>query len=415
MTQHFRGFEIPDFIVLTICQTVQIARDLLGAQEYVLQLAAKMDWARSRLMAADIAVADLCFTPEGLGDYAEIRPGLHNIPLPMGSPTDLLDIGIQILGADQTPLALLRLEKVQAGWATRQRLSGLGHVMSLLNAQFAALSQGPAIVATPMLRLVTLLRDVDAQAVSHGLSGFLRVLAGEQPSRVEIMAMQIGGLAESAIPCLQNCDVALSETAQLLLDQAGIGRTVHPVEITLNPGGDLAAPVLPSPESLSPFARVRIVEQNFDVAEADASERLWFRPSEAAGRWLPLANGTADGWTAIAAEILAETRDITHDYAQMHLIRRRDLPTDEIAEAYELAGVIWWLRSAEAGAEARLEGGAWKRCNLQAEHPAKSRALEALSQLDADIVCRLSDQARDWAHRMAHAVQVTPYMGVAAE
>ena len=415
MTQQSRTPEILETLVLNIREAAQTARALVGAQTCQLHLTAEMDWARARLTGAGLVLAAKTLLPEDLGPPNSIAPGVRKLPLPVGSPTDLLDIGVDITGSPTTAVAMLHLEKVQAGWATRENLAGLDNLMSLLNRQFLALEHGPKIVAEPMLRLVTLLRDLDDQAVSHSLSGLLRVLAGQQPSRVEVMAMRICGLADSLQPCLEDRDVALSDVTQVLLDRSGIGRTARPVEFSPYAGGWSAEPAIAPPASVVPFARVRIVEQDFDVAEAENSDRLWFRAQGEVEGWIPLANGSADGWTAIAAEILSQTRDITNEYAQMHLIRRRDIRTEEVAEAYELGGVIWWLRAGERGSEARLDGCDWQDCTTEPGLSVKARALKALLQLDADIVSGLSEQARDWAHRMAHSVQVAPYIGIAAE
>jgi hypothetical protein len=415
MTAPFRSPEILDLLALNIRDASEIARALVGAQDHRLHLGPELEWVRARLSATGLALSDAPLDPAASAADPFLPRGIIKLPMPAGSPTDCQDIGIDIDSASGAPLAMLQLGQVPAGWATRDRLRGLERLRALLKGQLDALAGGPGIVAATMLRLVTLLRELDDNAVSHSFAGLLSILAGKQPNRVEVMAMRICGLAGTPSSRSDGNEIVLSNVAVDLLDQAGMGRSSVPMAFISMADGSAPNMKVVVPQSLVPFARARIVERDYDVAEDDQSAHLWFRPAGTQDIWSPLANNSSDGWTAIAAEILNQTSDITVEFAQMHLIRRRDLPTDEVAEAYDLNGTIWWLRDGETGLEARLDGGHWQFCAMDQDMPAKRRALTALLQIDPGISERLTDQVREWARRMAHAVHVVPYMAIAAE
>jgi hypothetical protein len=97
------------------------------------------------------------------------------------------------------------------------------------------------------------------------------------------------------------------------------------------------------------------------------------------------------------------------------VIRRRDIATEEVAEIYDLHGLIWWLRQGESGPEARLDGGDWTLYPAPDHSEGKARAIDVLFHLVPDLSDQLKDKARDWAHRMAQTVQVSPIMMQAAE
>lgn len=415
MTAQSRTPEILNLLALNIRDAAEIARCLVGAQGLILHIGAEMEWARERLAGSGLALANKPMRLPEAVEEAHLPRGLRVLPRPTDAPTDLVNIGLYVAGKSGSVAAMLEIRQVPAGWDTRDHLRGLDHVRALLQGQVDALVGGPAIVAGTMQRLVTLLRDLDDNVVSHGFSGLLNALTGKTPSRVEVMSMRICGLAATHPTREDAQEVVLSDVAVDLLEQAGLGRSADMQQFEQPAEAGMPDMVVPVPQNLAPFARARIVEHDYDVAEEEETGRLWFRQTGSKDIWSQLANGFSDGWTEIAAEILGQSDDITSEFAQMHLIRRRDLPTDEIAEAYELDGTIWWLRSDEAGTEARFEGGDWQSCSIDPDIAVKKRAFAALSQLDPNIADRLGDAVHDWAHRMAHAVQVVPYMAIAAE
>lgn len=415
MTVPHRFPEILDLLALNIRDASESARALLGAQNHRLHLGPELEWARTRLTGAGLPVAARQLAVLRADADPFLPQGVRKLPMAAGSPTDFLDIGIDLDAGASAPVAMLELGRVPAGWASRDRLKGVEHLRTLLTRQVDALAGGPAIVAQTILRLVTLLRELDDNSVSHSFAGLLNALAGRQPSRVEVMALRICGLAGSTPSRTEGNEVVLSDVALDLLDQAGMGRTSVPLAFVPAHDGEMPRMAVVAPPALAPFARARIVERDYDVAEDEPTGLFWFRPTGTEEPWVLLANNASDGWTAIAAEILCETSDMTVEFSQMHLIRRRDLPTDQVAEAYELNGTVWWMRDSESGMEARLEGGAWQPCAVDRDLPAKKRALVALVMIDPAVTDRMTDQVRDWTRRMAQSVQVVPYMSIAAE
>jgi hypothetical protein len=415
MTRKPENLDVNEILVLNVRDTIEAARHLVGAQGCHLQLSPNLLWVASRLSLVGVSV-EVAPVAETCSEAEKTHcPDIVKLPLPQSSPTDRIDIGVIIRASDGPPFAMMKLERVPVGWSRQEALKGLGHLKAMQMQQFEALALGPALVAAPMLRLCGLVRELDDQAVSHALFGLLRVLADEQPNRVETMAMRICGLTASAQPYLEEREIVLGPVALDLLDKAGIRRTSGQLAFVPEAGHCERPTAVCVPPSLAPFATMRALEEVFEVAEDDKGGLLWFRPEGSTGPWVPLAAGFEDGWAAIAVEVLGQTRDILRDYAKMHLIRRRDLPTDEVAEAYELDGVIWWLRDGEAGTEARMENEDWRMLPIEADQSARLRAMNALFLLDSGAQDRLSDSANDWVRRMAQAVHVMPCAAIAAE
>lgn len=415
MTLKSENVDVNDILVLNVRDTVEAARHMVGAQASHLYLDPQLLWVASRVSLAGLSVDVAPVTDACVNSEKTLCPDIMKLPLPPGSPTDRIDIGVIIRASEGPAFAMMKLEKVPAGWSRMETLKGLGHLKAMLMQQFEALSVGPALIAAPMLRLCGLVRELDDQAVSHALHGFLRVLAKEKPSRVETMAMRICGLTSTEHPYLEEREIVLGPVALDLLDKAGIRRTSGQLAFVPE-AGDCARPTaICVPPTLAPFAVMRALDETFEVAEDDKGGILWFRREGSDGPWAPLAAGFEDGWAAIAVEVLGQTRDILRDYAKMHLIRRRDVPTDEVAEVYELDGVIWWLRDGESGIEARMNDDDWRPLSIEADQPARIRAMNALFLLDAGAEDRILDPAKDWVRRMAQAVQVTPCAAIAAE
>jgi len=98
----------------------------------------------------------------------------------------------------------------------------------------------------------------------------------------------------------------------------------------------------------------------------------------------------------------------------MHLLRRRDLPTEEVAETFEILGHIFWLRLSETGVEIRVQGQDWRPINVSAELESRTRAVAAVQLLQAEHVISLDAATHDWSIRMAHGVQIMPAPSSAA-
>lgn len=329
--------------------------------------------------------------------------------------TDLVDLHIDLLNDGSETLARLVLHGVPDGWKARSRQRALNSVALLVRAQLQALQNAPAIIAAPMLALTEELGTLDSSINVPSLLGFLRVLSGKQPTRAQIIAMQIAGLLEGPGGKAPPADISLTDTAQQILGQCGIdGR------IEREAASAIAEPEAPSETparndaELRPFALLRIMERQYAIAEESGTGQMAFRANEDQG-WRWLNHTSADGWTRIAAEIIQSDIDVVREFIRMHIIRRRDLPADEIAEAFELLGQIFWLRLTENGVEMRLPQDGWMPLDVDRELPLKDRAVAAGLALHAQDAIAADAAARDWAMRMAHSAQVTPYMAIAAE
>jgi hypothetical protein len=404
-----------DLMVSNLAQTCVAVSSLLAAQRAGLCLAPAMAGFAEMLRAAGLTVDSL-----DPGSDTPATPGLHRLPPRPGQPTDLVDLALDLHGGDGALLARLELVGVPGAWDSRSLRRTLDPLIRLAQTQIVGLRGGMALLGPVMLALLERLRDFDDQAASHLVTGFLRLMAGDVPSQVEMTALRIAGLSDMPATRLTRSEAALNTVALDLLDDLHLAR--DPV---LRPGVQPATAPADSAEAqgatpaaaLVPFAQVQLMERSFAVAEDEPQARLWFRPllGGTPDEWQPLVAQTQDGWTHIASEIIARTTDVRRAFAAMHVIRRRDIPTTEVAEIYDLHGLVWWLRDGETCPEGRLDGAEWSALNLDDALTGKPRAIEALFQLLPDPSELLDDKAHDWVQRMAQTVQVTPVMMAAAE
>jgi hypothetical protein len=334
-----------------------------------------------------------------------------------GYATDLVDLHLDILADTSGPVARLVLEGVPGSWASKARKNSLNALARVVRGQLLALRDTPQILSAQMLGLIEQLVDLDNSAASPALLGLLRILAGQTPSRGQIIAMQIAGLVDSPAPKAPSAIFTVTEAGRNILQSSGLGGWGEggaPLELR---GPSAMLPPEPQPpvaQAVQPFAKLRVMERDFLIADASCGQRMLYRqPSTPEWRWL--SHTSADGWTAVAAEIIQSDLDIVTEYVGMHLIRRRDLPTEEVAEAFELMGKIIWLRLDETGVEMRLDGQPWQRLDVSAAIPLKERAIAAVLALQTQGHISADMAASDWAKRMAHAAQITPYMTIAAQ
>lgn len=401
---------LPAVVASNLRDTVEAARVLAGAQGAMLQLVANLDKLRLKLEGAGLIVGTT-------GDDSSVGGERVRVLQAAGSgATDLVDLSIALQGEDGAVIGAVCLSGAPAHGQSRAQRETLAVLACVIERQLATLSMGPAVLAEPMLALLERLTELDDGIVSQGLAGFLRALAGREPSQVEATAMRIAGLADAPIGFLNSREIVLSDVARDLLESIGYGALLklrH--SLSAPPDADEADAVIQWRADLDPFARLRLIERSFLVAEDPDAVALWFRDESGDGLWQRISRGGADGWTAIAAEIIERSTDVVTEFARMHLLRRRDLPADEIAEAFELHGQIFWLRQSAEGPEARLDGGEWMPCPMPDGLRRHQRALTALSQLCPDISVRLAGPARDWLNRMSQTVQVVPFMPAAAQ
>jgi hypothetical protein len=334
---------------------------------------------------------------------------------PAAHVTDLVKLHLDLQRADGVPHARLVLLDVPQGWKSVRLRRTLGHLAQALDRQLAVLRDGPRLMAGSMLTLIDQVAELDEGLNVPTLSGLLRLVSGKTPTRSQVLALQIAGLIESDTHPLPALELHETPVLKQVLSQAGLAASLGAVvcpepEPQPAPHLDESAP----DAELHPHAKLRIMERDYLIAAHPVTDALHFRPA-ACNAWCRLDHGSADGWTKVAAEIIQADLDVTAEFVKTHLIRRRDLPTDEIAEAFELQGQIFWLRRAEGGLEIRLEGSEWHPIDVDPDLPIRDRAQAAARKLGAEHRIALDRAALDWAHRMAHAVQVTPHFGIAAE
>lgn len=391
----------------SVADSAQALVALLGARSAALHLHADAAPYAGPLAAAGMTLAQ--------GDAPELAhmARLCILPARAEMPTDCLDLALALPVAD-APMAVIVLRNVPQGWDSQAKRDTAAAIIRVLVAQFGALLQPATLLADPMLSLIDRLAEVDDRAASHLLTGILQLLAGRSPSAVQATALRIAGLSDMPASPPAMPDVALNSDGQRLLAGLALAGAAPVAADTLHDAASNDMAPTPPMADLTPFARLHLMKQDFEVADAAGSDDLWFRPCASAD-WHPLRSRTSDGWNVIATEIIEQTTDILRAFTQMHMIRRRDIATDEIAEIYDLHGVIWWVRLSDSGPQARLGDGDWAAIDVPAQFTGKTRAVEALLQIAPTQAAQFADHARDWAGRMSHCVQVTPVMVQAAQ
>lgn len=407
-----------DLVASNLRDLLSLMQDLAECRDVSLRVAPDWPQLYERLVMTGVrceAATNLPQLEEGHGH----DPVLRRLPASHGAVSDTCDMGLELRCPKGHRMALIVLRHVSSSGLARSRQSGVETAGRMARRQAQALVHGPALVAGPVLDLIAHLRETDDAVASPGLSGFLRVLCGLQPAPVEATALRIAGLAQAGGDVLRNRHIDLTAEALSVIETIGLGR-IEPAAMTEGwapPAQEADLPTL-EPIEPQPFARVRLIEENFIVAEDVGNPEdtpLWFRPAERAGEgWVPLRNCLSDGWVAIASEIIERTHDVVAEYARMHMLRRRDLPTDEVAEAYELNGELWWLRTDGPATEGRAEGSEdWQRTPVPSSLPQRERSVRAILWLDPGLRERVAADAFAWSARMAQGAQVTPMMAAA--
>lgn len=405
---------LPDLVLDTLADTVAALTALVQAQRAKLLLGPAWHGLAAPLRQAGLEITTV--TQHGLHPETAPRfPLPRPLPGPEGQPTDLVDLALDLCAGDAC--ARLDLTAVPVGWSSRSCLAGITPLAHVLLRQLVALRAGAGLLAPAMLGLLERLREYDDAAASHLVTGFLRLMAAQTPSQVEVTALRIAGLSDMPAAYRNKTEVRLNGVALELLDALSLTPDTSSGDAAQSVTSVMQSPPPRPALGLMPFARLHLLERNYAVAEDDETHLLWFRPMDGGVQadWTLLENRTVDGWTHVAAEILGKTHDIHRAFAMMHVIRRRDIATEEVAEIYDLHGLIWWLRDGEAGPEARLDGGPWLPYPAADHHQGKSRAVEALFHLMPDLSDLLGHKAQDWANRMAQTVQVAPVLMQAAE
>lgn len=398
--------------VQTLCETACLAVDAQSAQ---LHISDSLDpWAvfsvvqnvqRHTLiapMAEDSRVS--------LGDFSAVE-----VMSETSFVSDLVDLHIDLLAEGSQSKARLVIAGAPRSWPSKNRKRCLDQLAGTLSQQLVAMREGPGILASGMLALMEELAELDAGVNTPTLTGFLRLISGRPPTRSQIIALQISGLVDGHGMLAPPMDVSLTATGREIILRSGL-RSLPDTDILCSTtlqesteGGALAVGA-----EMRPHARLRIMERDYLIAAHPMTDVLHYS-CVSDNAWSALSHSNADGWTKVAAEIIQADIDVPYEFVKMHLIRRRDLPTDEIAEAFELLGQVFWLRRVETGLELRLEHAEWSRVDVDPDLPPQDRARAVALHLGRSRTIAVEKAAADWAQRMAHAVQVSPYSEMAAE
>lgn len=334
------------------------------------------------------------------------------LPMQPDQPSDLVSIAVPLSDRGQM-LGSLELHCARPESLSRRNGAVLCALADRIAKTLADAAPSGNAPLRQMLALIAALADHDNNPPSRLLTGLLRLAAGEPLSMDEVSALHIAGLGHKT-------GDRMSLTAEGLAVLARSGVQPHPVPDGAHVVAIGDAPRRPSlahatPPVWTPFARLTIGSDDFDIAEASDYDPIVFRLAGATGEWTELRHSLVDGWTEIAAEVLSATQDVTSEFVKMHMIRRRDLPLDEVAEIYELGPLCWMLRETETGYETRIRGEQWQPLR-QPPAPAeraepsrdRSHAIRALLQLWPDLPARIDHDVRSWVHRMVAGAKVAP-------
>lgn len=170
------------------------------------------------------------------------------------------------------------------------------------------------------LDMITALREHDPGAASHTLVGLLRMACEGKATPVEQTALRIAGLGE-----MDGQKLRLTHTAQHLLGRYSSGDYDGNIKSGRfdaanddTPKEKTAADII-SEQSPELIARLRIGGVDYMIGEIPSMDMLVFHQmDDPTGEWKNLNNTVAEGWSQIAAEIIAQTRDTTREYIRMH-------------------------------------------------------------------------------------------------
>lgn len=326
-------------------------------------------------------------------------------------PSDLVSVGVPLVDGAEVR-GLIRLQAARPDALSRRIADPLARLGSLIARALRDRDRTDGTVIARMIALLDGVSEHDDTAASRALTGLLHMANGDAPSMVEVTALRLAGLAE-----MTGTRVALSPEGLSVLARAGL-RADHPAGavVVTRTGEVKRAPQSGARPTWTAFARVALAEAEFDIGEASDLDPIAFRPVGSSAGWVELKNSLVDGWAEIAAELLARTHDVTLEFMRMHMIRRRDIALDEVAEIYELNNLRWLVRKAESGFEARISDAGWQRLDLPAAPApqttagtaARNIAAAAAFQLWPDLAERIGHDVRSWARRIAAGAKITP-------
>ena len=264
------------------------------------------------------------------------------------------------------------------------------------------------------LDLINALRGYDPGAASHTLMGLLRMATRGTASPVEQTALRIAGLAD-----LNGTEFNLTDEATDLLHCFSTGEF----------NGEMAdrteqRPAVAEPEDTTdylkaggepePLARLNIGGTNYLIGELADLNMLAYR-LDTDLEWTHLKNTVEEGWSEIAAEIIAATRDTTHDYIRMHMIHRRNAQVGENTVLFELFGFEWFIRFGENKCETRVGGIDWVELDIEGldrEEDMSKIAVKALLTAVPNASERFADDIKEWSLRLAAGAMVMPAFNI---
>ena len=267
-----------------------------------------------------------------------------------------------------------------------------------------------------LLDMITALRDHDPGAASHTLVGLLRMACEGIATPVEQTALRIAGLAE-----IEGQELNLTRTAYHLLGRFSSGEYEGDVKSGRihadndDTEAEKSAADIISEQSPELIARLRIGGVDYMIGEIPAMEMLVFhRMDDPDSEWKNLNNTVEEGWSQVAAEIIAQTRDTTREYIRMHMIHRRNINAGDNIRLFDLYGFEWYLRTNEdETVDVTLSGREdWSPVDLEGINSLEDEigevAVRALLIALPEAREHFSRDISDWSRRIAAGASVMP-------
>ena len=266
------------------------------------------------------------------------------------------------------------------------------------------------------LDMITALREHDPGAASHTLVGLLRMACEGKATPVEQTALRIAGLGE-----MDGQKLRLTHTAQHLLGRYSSGDYDGNIKSgrfdAANddaPKEKTAADII-SEQSPELIARLRIGGVDYMIGEIPSMDMLVFHQmDDPTGEWKNLNNTVAEGWSQVAAEIIAQTRDTTREYIRMHMIHRRNIDAGDNVRLFDLYGFEWYIRSTDGtSADVRLSGrDDWLPVDMEGiadpDEQIGEIAVRALLTAFPTAGDHFKRDISDWSRRIAAGASVMP-------
>lgn len=266
------------------------------------------------------------------------------------------------------------------------------------------------------LDMITALREHDPGAASHTLVGLLRMACEGKATPVEQTALRIAGLGE-----MDGQSLRLTHTAMHLLGRYSSGEYDGDVRSGRfnaanddEPAEKTAADIINehSPELI---ARLRIGGVDYMIGEIPSMDMLVFHQmDDPTGEWKNLHNTVEEGWSQVAAEIIAQTRDTTREYIRMHMIHRRNVNAGDNIRLFDLYGFEWYLQiNDDKTVDVRLgDREDWTPVDLEGindiEEEQGEIAVRALMTAFPGAGDHFKRDISDWSRRIAAGASVMP-------